>query len=278
MKEPHYFAEELDAFRKIRDQSDYHNLFAACTKSHHAIGEASVYYLYYSAAMQRIVDAVPHAKALVMVRNPVDLVHSLHEQLLATFHEDEPDLERAWGLQSERAAGRRIPADCRLPQMLQYAQMGRIGTRVKEALRVFGAEQLHVILYDDFVADTRAAYLRVLEFLELEDDGQDDFPRVNQSRKNRLPWLGKLMNRPPRWLVAAKENARRITGEGIYRHATQLYLTAMTRKRRRPPLRSVFRQKLAREFDGEIGLLESLLERDLSAWRAGGDVFDGHPA
>ena len=64
-------------------------------------------------------------RVIVMVRNPVELVPSLHSQLRYMLDEDEPDPEAAWRLQEPRARGERLPPTVRVPEFLQYGEPPR---------------------------------------------------------------------------------------------------------------------------------------------------------
>src|SRR5688572_26342484 len=108
VKECHFMADDFADFRRAHDLDEYLGLFEGATPRHVAVGEASVFYLMSDIAIPNIEAFNPNARHVVMLRNPVELVQSLHEQLLGTLHEDEPDFETAWRLQETRRAGRRI--------------------------------------------------------------------------------------------------------------------------------------------------------------------------
>src|SRR6185437_15169184 len=80
-KEPHYFATDLPRYRDVSTESDYIRLFD--TKGEEKIGgDASVFYLYSNEAIRLIKRFDSGAKLILMLRNPVDIVHSFHSQLL----------------------------------------------------------------------------------------------------------------------------------------------------------------------------------------------------
>ena len=112
-KEPHYFCDDWDYYYAPGERSEEHylRLFDDATDDHLAVGEASVWYLYSATAARNIAAFDPAMRVIVMVRNPVELVPSLHSQLRYMLDEDEPDPERAWDLQEARAAGERPAAD-----------------------------------------------------------------------------------------------------------------------------------------------------------------------
>ncbi len=117
--------------------------------------------------MQRIYDYNRAAKIILMFRNPVDFLPSLHADLMFAFYEDRADFEEAWELQAERHAGRHIPGKCLAPRFLQYREAAMFGDQLERLLAVFPSSQVKCILYDDFIRDAGAVYRDVLGFVEV---------------------------------------------------------------------------------------------------------------
>jgi len=110
-KEPHFFGSDLDAPYPyfIRDKEQYFSLFAEA-KDEKRVGEASVWYLYSKRAAFEIKEFCPTASIIIMLRNPVDMIYSLHSQRLFTGNEDIPDFEEALEAEEDRKRGLRIPS------------------------------------------------------------------------------------------------------------------------------------------------------------------------
>ena len=81
--------------RKAVDLDEYLAFFRGGDGAPAAIGEATAGYLYSSSALRNIREFDADAKIIAMLRNPVDLLPSLHSQLIYSFIEDEPDFARA---------------------------------------------------------------------------------------------------------------------------------------------------------------------------------------
>lgn len=266
-KEPHFFGADLDYYYAPGRATlpHYLRLFEAAGPEHRAVGEASVWYLYSGRAASEIRAFAPEARAIAMVRNPVELVPSLHSQLRYVLDEDEPDVETAWRLQEERAAGRRLPPTVRQPSFLQYGQVARLGAQVRRLLEVFPREQVDVIVFDDLREDAGAVYRRTLAFLGVPDDGRRDFPRVNENKEHRAGALARLTQRPPRALVGAATGVKRALG------VERLDVLGRIRRRnrrvaRRPPVSPAFAEELRRYFRDDVHELGELIGRDLSHW------------
>ena len=266
LKEPHFFARDLGGYPRIKTLEAYRELFAPRAAHHLAVGEASVYYLRSEVAARNIHGFNPDARIIAMFRNPVDMVYSLHSQLLYWSEEIEPDFETAWRLQERRRRGRDLPPQSRGAFLLDYTQVGCFGTQVERLLSVVPRSQVKLILYDDFTASPRAVYDETIEFLGLPPDHRSEFPRINENKRARLAWLGNFLRKPPPQLRATVQRLKRMVGaEGI--SAVKKSVVGLnTRKERRSPLSPEFRAELVEVFREEVALLGRLMERDLSHW------------
>lgn len=267
-KEPHYFAEDFPRFRTIDSLERYLALFSSRRGEHAAVGEASVWYAYSAVAIEKIRAFEARAKIILMVRNPVDLVYSLHAQHLYNFDEDEPDFQKAWHLQTDRAkegGGLRIPAMCRDPAFLQYARVGRLGEQAERILARFPAEQVKIIVFEDFQDSPRAVYEQVLAFLEVPPDGRTDFPRFNESQQHRVVWFGRILRSAPAPVRRIVEGVKRATGIADLGIASALR-RLNRRTTNREPLAPALRSDLADGFRADVRKLAAILGRDLSHW------------
>lgn len=264
-KEPNFFSSDLGLNRRSLEQ--YLELFAAASPQQTVVAEASTTYIYSQVALGNIKQFDPDAKLMVMLRRPTDLVYAIHGQCLLAAIETETDFEKAWALQAERAAGINLPPACPSYRVLQYKWMASIGSQVERLFKIFPRTRVHIALLDDMAADPRREYLRVLSFLGLPDDGRTDFPRINEARAYKLPWLGQiprlLRRRFGKLFFLLRQNTR-FQGTGLL----ALLDSFNTKTRPRPPLSPEFRHYLDEVFDSEVKLLEELLGRDLRAWRS----------
>jgi hypothetical protein len=266
IKEPHYFAKDLGSYPRIKTLQEYEQLFTGATAEHLRVGEASVYYLRSTLAVANIREFNPDAKLIAMFRNPVDMVHSFHSQLLYVAEETVPDFETAWRLQERRARGLDLPPRSRGPFLLQYAELGRFGTQAQRVLETFPPNQVKLILYDDFTASPQKVYDEVIEFLELPHDNRTEFPRINENKQAKVAWLRNLYQKPPPGLRRAFRRVKQLVGGEGLTAVTKKVVALNTSRERRPPLTPAFRAELAATFREEISLLSRLLDRDLSHW------------
>lgn len=267
-KEPHYFADDLQGYARAESLQEYLGFFQHCDDRAVAIGEGSVWYLRSRNALPNIHAFAPEARIIIMLRNPVELVHSFHAQAMYSYIEDEADLETAWHLQDRRRRGERIPVGNQAIQTLMYADMARLGEQVENALGVFPLQQVRIIFFEDFVADTRQVYRDTLSFLGVDDDQRTSFPPVNEAKRHRLAWLGKATLQAPKPIVASVRFVRQKTGLDPMRvvRAVRQWNTV---KQSKAPMTDAFRQELIEYFHDDVRLLERLTGRDLSHWLSG---------
>lgn len=265
-KEPHFFARDLGAYPAIKTMEDYIALFMGAEPRHRRIGEASVYYLRSVVAIPNILAFNPEARIIAMFRNPVDVVHSFHSQLLYWSEEVVPDFETAWRLQERRSRGESLPHGSRGAFLLQYAEMARFGTQVERLLAVVPAEQVKLILYDDFAASPRRVYSEVVDFLGLPPDERTEFPRINDNKRARVAWLRNLIRKPPPALREVYRGVKSRVGRKRLDAIRQGVIERLTVKERREPLSPAFRAELVDLFRDDVTLLGRLMGRDLRHW------------
>ena len=75
------------------------------------VGEKSVFYLYSKRAAYEIRDFAGAADIIIMLRNPVDMLYSLHSHMLRTGGEEIEDFRAALEDESIRKPGARLPRE-----------------------------------------------------------------------------------------------------------------------------------------------------------------------
>jgi sulfotransferase family protein len=266
LKEPHFFSDDLITYHYVNSLDEYLRLFEDATPDQLRVGEASASYLLSSAALPAIRGFDPEARIIAMFRNPVDVVHSFHSQLLYWSEETEPDFERAWRLQERRRQGIDVPRTCREPFWLQYHDVGRFGTQAQRLLSVFPRDQVKVILFDDFAASPQPIYEEVIDFLGISRDQRTEFPRVNENKRARMTWLRDFYRKPPPFLLQAFRRLKQ-TAVGEYVIGVKEWIIDFnTARERRRQLSPAFRTELVETFKDEVALLSRILGRDLSHW------------
>ena len=275
-KEPHFWSPDVPRMLMVSNPADYAALWSGAPPGS-LRGEASPDYLRSQVAVPRLLAGRPDMRFVAMVRNPVDLVTSLHSIMVLSLNEDVRDFEAAWRLQTSRQRGQRIPPECVEPVMLQYEAYGSIGDQLERFMETVPARQRTVILYDDFRADPRGQYLRVLKLLGLPNDGRVDFAPLSANRALRSPKFARLARSIPRRLGPLYAPARAAA------RAFGIHPLAFVERLNRPlaprkPLRAAFEAELIAKFLPQIEKIEELLGRDLTRWKepSGNAAAAGH--
>ncbi len=266
-KEIHFFGTDLASASRPTEQ-EYLAYFREA-KSEQRVGEASVWYLYSQQAAAEIKRFSPNASILIMLRNPVDMLYSLHNQMVFNRHEDIQSFQESLDAEPERKAGQRIPRTagwrnvpfCR--PHLYYRVVDRYGEQVERYFDHFSRENVLVIFFDDFRRDLAAAYRQTLRFLGVDETFQPDFKVINASKQPRSRMFQSLLLNPPRKIAEA---VRAMMPARLHRRLFFALKELNTEYVPRPPLDPELRERLGEEFRGELERLGELLDRDLTLW------------
>ena len=256
IKEPHYFSPDIpkpEGFNNFPTEERYLALFAQ-SGSARIVGEGSVRYLQSREAARNIFQFNPDAKIIIFVRDQEDYLPSLHNQLV--FNKDECilDFQTAWRLSGKRDSTN-TSRECRSPKLLDYVEAGNFSAQVDRFFKHFPNDQIRVYHFAEWSRDPRAAYLDILAFLGVPDDGRTDFPRVNAARHRRTNFLWKLQKNPPRIARAAVALTKRVTG----RHTLgliELLRRIDTKKGGQTTVSDALRQEIAAYFRDDNARLE----------------------
>jgi hypothetical protein len=248
LKEPIYFGSDLTRQPlAVTDEASYLSLFAGAGDAK-IIGEGSVFYLLSRRAPEELERFSPSARILIMLRNPVDMMHSLHALYVRTGNEELADFEAAVEAEAERAQGRRLPPRCYFPEGLQYTSIARYAEPVERFLRTFGRERVHVLVFDDLVRDTAGEYRRLLDFLGVATHHPVEFD-VDRATELIRPMVLRQMR------AATPEIRRKLkTGRDAHRGP------------RSKPVSPEMRERLTAALLPDVERLSALLDRDLTHW------------
>ena len=264
-KEPHYFATDMNGMRTTEDEMEYRSYFKRVNSETIAIGESSVWYLYSEEAIRNIHNYNKSARLIVMLRNPVEMVYSMHSQHLYSTDENVKDFGRAWKYSNDRANLKYIPRNCRCPKNLIYTQIAKYHEQLTRLYRYFPEDQVHVILFEDFKRDARFEYRKVLSFLGLPDDARESFPIINENCVARNFVLKSLIANQPDFVVRVK-NKLKIILNREHLGVTQFLNHVNTVYAARPPMDNAIRTEIIKVYQDDVERLSTLLNRSLTTW------------
>lgn len=193
-KEPAFLAADFQHRNKIADASEYASLYANAGHRRYAC-DGSTFYLYSRSAAQSIHARCPQARIVILLRKPADQIVSMFRHNIRRGNEDQKDLDRALALQPARALGRDLPHLAKSPDVLQYEAIADYAPQIERYMAVFPRDQIHIELFEDFVADTPAAMDRVFRFLNLAVPNRTPVALTtakNVTATSRRPWSHRL--------------------------------------------------------------------------------------
>ena len=111
IKELYYFCTDSTGKKRANTLEEYLSFFEGGKGK--LCGEGSVWYLFSKEAASEIYKFNPEAKIIIMLREPVSLMYSLHSMHLANgSNEDILDFKLALEAEEDRKQGKRIPEKC----------------------------------------------------------------------------------------------------------------------------------------------------------------------
>jgi hypothetical protein len=258
IKEPHFFA-DITPPPEARDElfpgdvKGYQRLYREA-RGYAAIGDASPGYLWDQGASRRIHEVSPHARIIILIRDPVVRAHS--HFLMNVLHGGET-LSFIDALRLDYAM-----KDKRFWRDRLYVDLGMYHEQVLRYFNVFGKDQVMVLLFDDlqrnpgeFLASV-ACHIGV-DPLRLE--AADSSHAHNSYREPKFQAA---------YRIATGRIAKRLLRTCLP-HSMQEWLrsTPLLYRAKRPPLDDESRRFLQGIYDPDITRLEELLGRKIPELR-----------
>ena len=253
VEEPNYFAPGLRhrylgkpvldfaIYSRVRNQADYLKLFRS-VKNETAVGEASGSYLSDPGAPGRIKEAVPGARIIINLRDPVERVY-----LQYLMH-----VRQGWQRASfEEAARTNL-----------YLEPSLYANQAQRYLDVFGSDHVKILIFEEFIQNPRKAVSEVLKFL-----GVNAEPPVIVGKAYNFfttPHYWPLIGRIMRWRPARV--AMRLLFSPRIRWIIRQHV--IYRKASEPPMPEKARRFLEELFRSDVLRLEQILGRPLPWFHA----------
>jgi hypothetical protein len=238
-------------------RADYERLFSGAAAGQ-LRGESTPFYLYNRDAQRRIRDQVPHARLIVVLRDPVERAHSNWTHLWSAGLDPVGDFVAACGEEE-----RRIEAGW--AEFWHYTSLGRYGEQLRDLYRLFPREQVLVFRYRMLIEDPGAALDRVCAFLGVPQGVLTEIPRENVTAH---PPPTRRHRAVSRTLRAGHSVTAALPGRGGTRLIDRLERILQQDGAPRQPLTWEQRQALLPRFEADVRLLESVTGQDFGDWLA----------
>ncbi|MGZ8754842.1 MAG: sulfotransferase domain-containing protein, partial [Acidimicrobiia bacterium] len=227
------------------------------------VGEASVWYMYSRRAAGRIHEFNPNARMIALLRNPVDMLQSIHAHHVYTGFQEIQDFRIAY--QDHGTSGQSGES---FRHHLDYSQIARYGDQLERFLQLSGRDSIHVSLHDDLKSDVSRVYRSIIDFLGLQPGPLPEFRRFNPQRRSRNRTVAGLHQRmtsrkairprPSSWVGSMWRKGETTVNRIVGRlNAAEVIRT---------PVDPEMRQEIIADYRDDILKLSGLIDRDLSHW------------
>lgn len=256
-KEPMFFVNDRLARFGMRYPDDlpaYLALFAAAGRARR-IGEASTSYLESAEAPGLIREFNADARVIAMLRDPVEMIGSLHAMRLSQGLEHIGSLRAALADERHRP-GFGVVGD---QSSIRYRDRTRFAAMLPRWFEAFGRERVHVMILEDVAAQPAHEFRRTLEFLDVEPAySPPSFVRFNEREWPRSLFLARTQARFRDFRTSNRATDR------LKRRAYHL-LGRINRARgvQRSPIPEDLRRELRIELGPDVDALSRLLGRDM---------------
>jgi hypothetical protein len=263
-KEPMFFVNDrLARFGMLYpdDLPRYLALFAAAGRARR-VGEASTMYLEAAEAAARIHEFNAEARVIAMLRDPVEMIASLHAMRVSQGLEHVADLRAALA-DEKRRPGFGVVGD---QSSIRYRDRTRFAAMLPHWFETFGRERVRVIVLEDVAAQPAVEFRRTLEFLEVDPAySPPSFVPQNERQWPRSLFLARVQARFRgfRWSDGASGRLGRRTYHLLGR-------INRARQVERIPIPDDVRRELRNELGPDVDALSRLLGRDMrQVWWSG---------
>ena len=225
-------------------------------------GEVSPQYLFDKHAPSSIKKIFPDTHILIMLRNPKEVVYShfLYEKLFNRSIESKLSLEKAIQTNS---------------YLLETASFS---SQVERYLKEFGSDKVHVYILEEALKDPSVFSKKLYSDISLINvDFKPSYNSVNQSKKVRSNLIHSLLvflSRLKKYIEGSRWNS------GLFDNIkqTKIYISLVQSRNsvldknvtlvKKPKMSLKDNKYLESYFKNDIEVLEGLLDRDLSVWKA----------
>ena len=236
-------------------REEYENLFAQAPEGT-LCGESTPFYLYDAAAQGRLHEAVPEARLIAVLRDPIDRAHSNWTHLWSAGLEPQGDFVAACRLEQQRITAGWAP-------FWRYLDLGRYGEQLQRLYTRFSREQVLVLRYRQIRDEPVPTLDRICEFLGVKTGHLTEIPAANVTTHATASLKKRVLSGMLRALTTFDQCL-----PGPVRQRGEIALARMiqSEQRRRHPLTLEQRAELIPHFAADVALLQDLTGQSFADW------------
>jgi hypothetical protein len=240
---------------RIWRREDYEALFARAPEGA-LCGESTPFYLYDPDAQRRLHQALPDARLIAVLRDPIDRAHSNWTHLWSAGLEPEGDFLTACSLEQRRATDG-------WAQFWRYLHLGRYGEQLQRLYTHFRREQVLILRYWQLRDEPAQTLDRICRFLDIETGLLTEIPAANVTTHATASLKNRMLSALLRALAAIDPY---LPGPIRRRGEDALSRMIQSEQRRRYPLTAEQRAELIPHFAADITLLQELTGESFDDW------------
>lgn len=246
--------DNIATIRKVHDYADYASLFDWQRKF---VVDVTPSYFSDREALSNIAEKCQSPKVIVVLRDPVGRAYSHYSKFKSLGRESLSFLD-ALAEGSERvSAGWNYNWD--------YVQQSSYSSNLLFCIDKFGADNVHVVFYNDIVSDSAGELLSMLKFLGADTEDVLQLDKTNLSGVYKSGFYKACFD----FIDAYKYRVRKILPAIILNRILPCFHKVKSNVTVKNESLSVADRKAAQAFFAEdIANLEKLVGRDLSAWKS----------
>lgn len=247
VKEPYYFAPsvnpEVNLLRPINDKKKYLELFKNVTDEK-AIGEATTSYLWDPQAPNLIHETIPNAKIIILLRDPIERAFSHYLKQISSGSETgtfSDSIKKALNAKPDYSG--------------LIIETGFYYEQVKRYFKIFGKENIKIIIFEEFIKNTKSQFQEILDFLQVDSKAPDNLGNIyNPSKQTR----GKFSE-----VIIRNKFLRKIGKNILPRSFGTTLKTVFGKDAPKPSISEPDRKFLQEIYFEDVKKLEKLLNRKL---------------
>ena len=231
----------------VREKEKYLELFSGVTDEK-AIGEVCTSYLYSPEANIRIKQEIPNARIIMILRDPIQRAYSHYLMNVGVGTQTLPFYE---ALQKDYYS-----KDKPFGIAFLYVDQGLYARQLERYIGTFGRENVKVLIFEEFIKDTRSAVKDVLNFLDVNANPPENIQKeyntffIPKSKISKLIIGNKIIRRISQIVPETKLKSdirKAVAGESI----------------KKPPVSDKAKSFLEEIFRDDVKALETILGRTL---------------
>ena len=242
--------------KQINSEKEYLNQFTKIKQK--IIGERNTDYLVCSTSAEKIKKFNPNAKIIMILRNPIDVMYSVHSTALSRgIDENIQDFETALDEQENRKIDEEKNPGKYSPFVFYY-DVGKYSIQVKRYIENFEPKNILIIKFEEFIENPHSQFKNICDFLDINSDFIPTIKKMNQYRTVRNQKLKKIADLAPKNAIGQKM----IKSKTVKRIYSKINRPAFTREK----LKISVRDKIIQEIKTDIDDLSKSVKMDFSYW------------